>query len=63
MKESKIVQIGMDEIIEFRGNVAKCQEAEVRFHGEELKIYHERMTILQKAYNDLIVLSMRCVLL
>ena len=35
----------------------KCREAEVRFHGEELKIYGERMTILQKAYNELLVLS------
>jgi hypothetical protein len=37
--------------------VEKCREAEVRFHGEELKIYGERMTILQKAYNELLVLS------
>ena len=29
----------------------------MRFHGEELKIYGERMTILQKAYNELLVLS------
>lgn len=35
----------------------KCREAEVRFHGEELKIYGERMTVLQKAYNELLVLS------
>ena len=41
----------------FQGNVEKCREAEVRFHGEELKIYGERMTILQKAYNELLVLS------
>ncbi len=40
-----------------QGNVEKCREAEVRFHGEELKIYGERMTILQKAYNELLVLS------
>ena len=32
-------------------------QAEVKFHGEELKIYGERMTILQKAYNELLVLS------
>ena len=42
---------------QFQGNVEKCREAEVRFHGEELKIYGERMTILQKAYNELLVLS------
>jgi hypothetical protein len=29
----------------------------VKFHGEELKIYGERMTVLQKAYNELLVLS------
>ena len=42
---------------QFQGNVEKCREAEVRFHGEELKIYGERMTILQKAYNELLVMS------
>jgi len=42
---------------QFQGNVEKCREAEVRFHGEELRIYGERMTILQKAYNELLVLS------
>jgi hypothetical protein len=30
---------------------------QVKFHGEELKIYGERMTVLQKAYNELLVLS------
>ena len=30
---------------------------QVQFHGEELKIYGERMTVLQKAYNELLVLS------
>ncbi len=44
-------------VLKFQGNVEKCREAEVRFHGEELKIYGERMTILQKAYNELLVLS------
>ena len=49
-KEHKVID-------QFQGNVEKCREAEVRFHGEELKIYGERMTILQKAYNELLVLS------
>lgn len=49
-KEHKIID-------QFQGNVEKCREAEVRFHGEELKIYGERMTILQKAYNELLVMS------
>jgi hypothetical protein len=49
-KEHKIID-------QFQSNVEKCREAEVRFHGEELKIYGERMTILQKAYNELLVLS------
>ena len=49
-KEHKIID-------QFQGNVEKCREAEVKFHGEELKIYGERMTILQKAYNELLVLS------
>jgi len=49
-KEHKVVD-------QFQGNVEKCREAEVKFHGEELKIYGERMTILQKAYNELLVLS------
>ena len=40
-KEHKVID-------QFQGNVEKCREAEVRFHGEELKIYGERMTILQK---------------
>ena len=26
-------------IYQFQGNVEKCREAEVKFHGEELKIY------------------------
>ena len=42
---------------QFQGNVEKCREAEIRFHGEELKIYGERMTVLQKAYNELLVFS------
>lgn len=49
-KEHKIID-------QFQGNVEKCREAEVKFHGEELKIYGERMTVLQKAYNELLVLS------
>merc|ERR1719367_61354 len=49
-KEHKIID-------QFQGNVEKCREAEIRFHGEELKIYGERMTVLQKAYNELLVLS------
>lgn len=49
-KEHKVID-------QFQGNVEKCREAEVKFHGEELKIYGERMTILQKAYNELLVLS------
>ena len=49
-KEHKVID-------QFQGNVEKCREAEVRFHGEELKIYGERMTVLQKAYNELLVLS------
>ena len=49
-KEHKVID-------QFQGNVEKCREAEVRFHGEELKIYGERMTILQKAYNELLVTS------
>merc|ERR1711899_391700 len=49
-KEHKVID-------QFQGNVEKCREAEVRFHGEELKIYGERITILQKAYNELLVLS------
>ena len=31
-KEHKVID-------QFQGNVEKCREAEVRFHGEELKIY------------------------
>ena len=49
-KEHKIID-------QFQGNVEKCREAEIRFHGEELKIYGERMTVLQKAYNELLVFS------
>lgn len=49
-KEHKVID-------QFQGNVEKCREAEVKFHGEELKIYGERMTVLQKAYNELLVLS------
>ena len=49
-KEHKIID-------QFQGNVEKCREAEVKFHGEELKVYGERMTVLQKAYNELLVLS------
>nr|XP_040567607.1 plectin-like isoform X3 [Lepeophtheirus salmonis] len=41
-KEHKVID-------QFQGNVEKCREAEVRFHGEELKIYGERMTVLQKS--------------
>lgn len=44
-KEHKVID-------QFQGNVEKCREAEVRFHGEELKIYGERMTILQKVGCD-----------
>ena len=49
-KEHKVID-------QFQGNVEKCREAEVKFHGEELKIYGERMTVLQKVYNELLVLS------
>ena len=36
-KEHKVID-------QFQGNVEKCREAEVRFHGEELKIYGKFLT-------------------